>query len=307
MASGFKVAGVDLDNIFAPWHAGWAQAAATDFEVAGADVNGRYAPLSTGAAAAVTDFKESGGTDLNTIFAAYGTTGVVVATQPGNVSGTAAAGNPSGTVTSNTTTCAGSRGQGSYTYTWHLASGSGVAFTQPNAATTAVTGTVPSASTISGTMYCTISDGVSSVNTNTVAWSLQNTSPQITVIPYTVTGRATLPNDAGAAILFFANGTEQYQTNLNPPGTVGYWNPAGNGSAYDVEATLVSGTAPNDFDGYQQLNTWYQVTDFIGWAISNSSGNSTLTGVIEVHIRLHSTGVVVATGNITLTATSSGS
>lgn len=178
MASGFRLVGTDLDSIFDPWHSGWPQASATEFEIAGyGDINQRYATLATGTAAAATDFKTSAGADLNTIFAAYGSTYVRVATQPGNVSGSTAAGLPSGTVTSGTTTCAGTKGKGAYTYTWHIASGSGVTFTAGSSATTAVTGTVPAGQTISGTMYCTISDGVTSANTNTVNWSIQNTTP----------------------------------------------------------------------------------------------------------------------------------
>jgi hypothetical protein len=176
MASGFKDVAVDLDSIFAPWQTGWSQAAATEFEIAGVDLNARYAKLSAGVAAAVTNFKESGGADLNTIFAAYGSTGVAVLTQPSAVSGSAAAGNPSGTVTSNTTTCAGSKGGGTYTYVWHIANGSGFTLTAPNSATTAITGTVPAGQSVSGQIYCTISDGVTSINTNTVNCSLQNTT-----------------------------------------------------------------------------------------------------------------------------------
>lgn len=175
MTSGYQKGGTDLDSIFAAWHTGWPQAAVTGYKVGGADLNARYAPLSTGTAAAATGY-EKGGADLNTIFAAAGTTGVQVATQPSAVTGSAAAGNPSGTVTSNATTCAGTKGEGSYTFTWHIASGSGVIFTAGSSATTAVTGTVNAGATISGTMFCTISDGVTSVNTSTVGWSLTNTT-----------------------------------------------------------------------------------------------------------------------------------
>lgn len=309
MASGFKFKGADLDSVFAPLHAGWPQASATDFEIGGADVNTRYAPLVTGAAAPATDFKTTGGEDLNQVFAAFGTTGVAVQTQPGNVVGVAAAGNPSGTVTSGVTTCAGTKGKGAYTYTWHIASGSGVTFTAPNSATTAVTGTVPSASTIAGTMYCTISDGTTSVNTNTVSWSLQNTTPQIVVIPYTVSDRETQPTNAGAAILFASDGTENSQKAFAAPVPIGYWDHVGDGTNYDVIATLVSGTAPNT-PGFDTLNTWIQVPPnfYVGWSLTNSAGDgSTLSCTIQVQIRSHATHVVESTGNITLNATSNGS
>lgn len=179
MASTYRKAGVDFDAIFAPTHPGWAQAPATKLKVAGADMSTRYALLSAGSAAANTGYK-SAGADLATKFAAIGTTGVIVATQPGNVAGVAAAGNPSGTVTSNTATCAGAKGGGAYTYTWHFngVPPAGVVFTAPNSPTTAVTAPdVPAATTWNGTMYCTISDGVTSINTGFSNWSLQNTTP----------------------------------------------------------------------------------------------------------------------------------
>jgi len=186
MAAGFRYQNVDLDSIFAPRYAGWPQASATEFEIAGyGDIAQRYAVLSAGSAAANTDFRLSTLADLSTIFAAHGTTSVQVATQPSAVSGSAAAGNPSGTVTSNSTGCAGTKGSGSYTYTWHLSSGSGVSFTAPNSATTAITGTVNAGSTNSGGMYCTISDGVTTVNTGVVSWSLTNTTPSTPVFAIT--------------------------------------------------------------------------------------------------------------------------
>lgn len=306
MASGYAKGGADLDSIFAAWHTGWPQAAATDFDVADTDLSARYAPLSTGTAAAATIYKIASGADLNTIFAAYGTTSVVVATQPSAVSGASAAGNPSGTVTSNSTSCAGSKGKGNYTYTWHFASGSGVTFTNPSGASTAVTGTVDAASTVSGTMYCTISDGVTSINTNTVAWSLQNTTPAVSVIPYTVDGRAQTPTAAFASILFYSNGAEEYENNATPSGgLIGYWDPEGDGANYDIEATLVSGTSPSG----SALNTWISLatTSPVSWSVTNNSGlGNTVSCVLEIHIRLHSTGALIATGNVGLNALSTG-
>jgi hypothetical protein len=198
MASGFRYQNTDLDSIFAPRYSGWPQAAATEFEIAGyGDIAQRYAVLSAGSAAANTDFRDSALADLATIFAAYGSTGVQVASQPGNVSGTAAAGNPNGTVTTGTTSCAGTKGGGTYTYTWHLASGSGVSFTAPNSPTTAITGTVSAAQSISGTMYCTISDGVTSVNTSVVSWSIRNTSMAVATQPVNVSGSQSAGTPSG--------------------------------------------------------------------------------------------------------------
>ncbi len=214
MASGYDVNGVDLDTIFAPYTSG-TQAAATGYLVGGVDLNQRYAPLSAGSAALVTGF-DSGGADLNTFFAAANTTTVTVGTQPSNVSGSIAAGDPTGTVTSGTTTCAGANGTGSYSYTWHIASGS-ASFTNPNSATTAVTASVNADTTLSGTMYCTISDGISSVNTNTVSWSLTNTTIPVSVgsQPSNVTGSSAAGDPAGTVTsnttsCSGANGTGSY-------------------------------------------------------------------------------------------------
>ena len=172
MGSNYERAGTDLDSVFAPYHSGWPQAAVTHMQVAGADLNTRYAPLSTGTAAAATNYQVDGA-DLNTIFAALGTTGVIVSTQPSNVSGSAAAGNPSGTVTSGTATCAGAKGGGSYTYTWHTTN---CTANSPNSASTTFAATVNAGSTDNASAYCTISDGASSINTNTIAVALTNTT-----------------------------------------------------------------------------------------------------------------------------------
>jgi hypothetical protein len=307
MASSFKFQGTDLDLVFAPWHTGWPEASATEFEAIAGDLNTRYATLATGTAAAATDFKTSSAADLNTIFAAYGTTSVIVATQPSAVSGTSAAGNPNGTVTSGSTSCAGSKGKGSYTYTWYFASGSGASFTSGSSASTEVTATVPSNSSISGTMYCIISDGTTFVQTNTVAWSLTNTSPQITVIPYTANGRAALPTTAAAAMYFYSDGTERYSSNASPsPTSIGYWCPAGNGTAYDVMATLASGTTPTG-----ALGTWIELSaapNYAEWSLSNDSGlGNTVSCTLTIQIRLHSTSTVVASGTIGINVISTGS
>lgn len=178
MASGFRFNGVDLDSVFARRYSGWPQTAATEFEIAGyGDIAQRYAVLSAGNAAPPTNFRLSSGADLNTVFAANGTTNVRVLTQPSAISGTAAAGSPSGTVTSNTTACAGTGGSGSFTYTWHIANGSGFSLTTPNSQTCGITGNVPAGQSVSGGIYCTIFDGVTSINTNTEPCSLTNTTP----------------------------------------------------------------------------------------------------------------------------------
>lgn len=179
-ASGYQVGGVDLDSIFAPEQAGWPQAGATGYRVGGADFNARYAPLSMGTQIGSNTGYQVGGTDLRQIFAAINSTGVAISTQPSAVSGSAAAGYPSGAVTSNSTSCAAIHGNSAaYSYSWHIASGS-ASPTAPSSATSAVTNSaVPAGTILTGTEYCSITDGVTSVNTNTVGWSLQNTTPAV--------------------------------------------------------------------------------------------------------------------------------
>lgn len=184
MPSGYETLGTDLDSVFAPFHSGWPQASAVGYQVAAADLNARYAPLSTGGAAAATGYKNAAAADLNAVFAALGSTGVQVGTQPSNVSGTSAAGNPSGVVTSGAATTVGSKGGGTYTYTWHT---TGCTATSPSSASTTFSATVNASSTDSASAFCTISDGVTSVNTSTISVTLHNTSPVI------ITVSATLP------------------------------------------------------------------------------------------------------------------
>lgn len=70
MPSGYKVNGVDLDDIFEPYSTG-TKAAPTGYAVAGQDLRDRYAPLYLGSAAGPTGHTVQGA-DLNTIFAAKG-------------------------------------------------------------------------------------------------------------------------------------------------------------------------------------------------------------------------------------------
>lgn len=179
MASGFVTSsGLDLDSIFAPQHSGWPQASATEFfDGSGNDLMLRYAPLSTGSAAANTEFLLASGADLAAIFAAFGSTNVQVAIQPSAISGSASAGSPSGTVTSNTTSCAGAKGGGTYTYAWYIASGSGFSLTTPNSQSCGITGTVSAGQSVTGSIGCVISDGVTSAYTSVVSCSLTNTTP----------------------------------------------------------------------------------------------------------------------------------
>ncbi len=97
-----------------------------------------------------------------------------VGIQPANVSGSVAAGNPSGTVTSAAASCAGAGSNGVYTYSWVC---SGCTATSPNSASTTFYATVDAGATDNASAYCEISDGVTSVNTNTISVTLTNTSP----------------------------------------------------------------------------------------------------------------------------------
>lgn len=216
MASGFRFHNTDLDSVFAPRYSGWPQAGSTDFEIAGyGDINQRYAVLAAGSSAANTDFRNSSLADLATIFAAYGTTNVQVGTQPSNVSGSAAAGYPSGTVTSGSTTCAGAKGSGTYTYAWHT---SGCTAISPSSATTDFSAVVSASSTTNASAYCTISDGVTSVNTSTISVPLTNTSPKSQNFSITT---ATWTNTGGTHIGYNATGGYGSATNTTlPDGTV---------------------------------------------------------------------------------------
>lgn len=176
MPSGYQVNGVDLDSIFAVLQPSMTPAAATSFKVAGADLNARYAPRSYGGAALVTGFKIATGADINTVFAALGSTSISIVTQPSAVSGVAAAGTPSGTVTSGAMTCTVIGGSPPYTYTWHVSGGASAV--SPGSPTTRMTAVVNGQSTLSGSAYCTIMDSVGhSINTSSAPYTLQNTSP----------------------------------------------------------------------------------------------------------------------------------
>ena len=227
MTSNYQVNGVDLDTLLAPLHSGWPTAGTTNDQVAGTDLDARYAPLSTGTAPAITNYQVNG-VDLNEIFAAYGSTGIQVLTQPSNVSGSAAAGNPSGTVTSGSTTCAFTKGGGSYTYNWVC---TGCTANSPTSATTTFSATVNAGSTVDASAYCTGSDGVTSANTNTISVTLTNTTPA--VWNFSITAAQRVVN---------SDSSTGYETNLGS-GT-GLTAPDGH-----VLNELVDTTQTDDIDG----------------------------------------------------------
>ena len=305
MTSKYDVNGVDLDSIFAPYTSG-TQPAATGYTVDGVDLNTRYAPLSAGSAALPTKYVISSGADLNTLFAAANTTTVTVGTQPGNVSGSAAAGDPSGTVTSNTTTCAGSGGTGSYSYKWTIASGSAT-LTAPNSATTGVTGTVDANSTSTGTMYCTISDGISSAQTNTVDWSLQNTSLPVSIStqPGNVSGSAAAGDPTGTVTsntttVVAANGTGSY--------TYQWYIASGSGVSFTAGTSATTGvTGSVDANSTSSGTMYCTVTDSSGSTVNSNTVDWSLQNTtIPVSISTQPSNVSgsVAAGNPSGTVTS---
>jgi hypothetical protein len=217
MPSGYQVNGVDLDSIFAALQPSMTPAAATAFKVAGVDLNARYAPLSYGAAAPATGFKISSGADLSTVFAALGSTSISVVTQPSAVSGVAAAGTPSGTVSSSAMTCSVIGGSPPYTYTWHVSGGASAL--NPSSPTTRMTATVNGQSTLSGSAFCTIMDSVGhSINTSSAAYTLQNTSPAGDVLSMVAgTNAAVFPGQPG----FYRQGTAPNWEGSLSPGSLG--------------------------------------------------------------------------------------
>lgn len=126
----------------------------------------------------------------------------------------------------------------------------------------------------------------------------------VTVLAFTANGRAALPATAFATISFLSNGVEEYSDNADPSGVIlGNWDPAGDGTNYDIEATLVSGSTPSG----SALNTWISLasTSPVSWSVTNNSGvGNSVSCVLEIHIREHSSGAVIATGQVGLNALS---
>ena len=253
MASGFTVDGIDLDLVLAPWHAGSPAAASTGFEVAGVDFKNRYATLATASAPEITGFVTDGD-DLDTIFAAYGATSMIIHRSRRGL-GQLGGWRSNGTVTSGTTTCPVEKGKGAIPIRGTSASGSGVLFTAPTSATTAVTGTVPSNSSISGTMYCAISDGTtSSILIRRVVAHQHEPADHGHSLHGEWPGSAPSDSVRDRGILFRRHATLLDQRGTERGG-IGLLVPAGDGTAYDIEATLVSGTAPSGRHSIRGLNS----------------------------------------------------
>ncbi len=274
MSSGFiDITGVDLDSAFAQLHSGWPQAPACKFTINSVDLNQRYAALVSGTQGPTTGFRDAAGNDLCTYFAAAGSTGVQVGTQPTNVSGSAAAGNPSGTVTSASVTCAGAKGGGSYTYNWVC---NGCTATSPTSATTSFSATVNAGSTITPTAYCTISDGVTSANTASITASLTNTTPAFTSAQHTysaASGTDTVPPGATQVVieLWGLGGQGAYGTGSVAQHNATY-GAGGQAGGYCRSVYSCSGGQTLNYD----LTTTYQGTSQVA---SGSLSITTMTAV----------------------------
>lgn len=80
MASGYRSAGVDFDDLFDPYVTG-TPPAATGYRIAGVgDLAGRYAPLIFGTQRADVGYRIAGGADVATLWAAKGTATYVSST-----------------------------------------------------------------------------------------------------------------------------------------------------------------------------------------------------------------------------------
>ncbi len=190
MASGFKVNGTDLSSLLAARHAGWPTSAATGILVGGSDLNALFAPSSSGSNyAGTTNFKHNGSDIGVTLqqFASLGSTTVQAFASPASVSGSSAPGTgvTASSITTSYSQIFASKGSGNYTYTWTnvVGSGNGTLYieggyangTANSSGAYVVSTSVPPATTYSGTMECTVSDGTTSIIIP-VSWSNSNTS-----------------------------------------------------------------------------------------------------------------------------------
>lgn len=124
-----------------------------------------------------------------------------VATQPSNVSGSQAAGNPSGTVTSAAATCQFVGSNEVLSYTWHT---TGCTADSPNSASTTFSATVNAGTTTDASAYCTGSDGVNSLDTDTIAVALTNSTPAFTSAQHTYSassGTEIVPDGATQVVI----------------------------------------------------------------------------------------------------------
>jgi hypothetical protein len=127
----------------------------------------------------------------------------------------------------------------------------------------------------------------------------------VQVLPISIFGEARYPQAASAGFGFLSDGTEWQQTNTTgEQETIGVWDPSGDGSNYDIRATLLSGTAPNWPGFTNTLNTWIQATPgayTASWGLQvQQVGGGAESCVLQIDISLHGAAIAIATGQITL-------
>ena len=129
-----------------------------------------------------------------------------------------------------------------------------------------------------------------------------------TLIPLVLKASAFYPAAASAGIGFWTNGMEVAQTNQNPvPYEVGYFDPVGAGSGYDVRATLISGTAPNWPSYTNTLNTWLQISGTSPGAANPSwglqvytKGGGSQSCTLQLDLSVHGAATVISSATVSL-------
>lgn len=106
------------------------------------------------------------------------------------------------------------------------------------------------------------------------------------------------PATATAEFRLNTDGNAQSRANLGTWTTQFAWLLAGSIGDYDCRMTMNSGT---NFGG-SSLSTWLSLSSIRSWSLSRST-NGTTTGTATLEIRRASSGYVLASSTITLTAT----
>ena len=218
-----------------------------------------------------------------------------VGIQPANVSGSDAAGNPSGTVTSAAASCAGAGSNGVYTYSWVC---SGCTATSPNSASTTFYATVDAGATNNASAYCEISDGVNSVDTDTIAVALTNTTPAFTgqIDTYNAAGTyvSTIPDGATTMLIeVWGNSGDggaaypAYHTYGGGGGSGGYARSSFDVSSANGQTVNISITAANALSNTTVTSGTFGMTEMVGPygepgsnATSSSGGTGGFAGQI---------------------------
>lgn len=212
-------------------------------------------------------------------------TPIEIAIQPGPVTASGYYGSPSGAGTTNTATVVATGGSGTYTYSWTINNSVGTGtLTASTAATTAVTSTVNQQATSSGTMYCTVSDGVQTVQSAAVGWSVQNLSaagaPTISVQPSNVSVSSALGNPNG---LGTTGSTSVTATGGTPPYTYAWTRNDSVGTGTTTSPTSQSTTISSTVNAGGNANSgtlYCTVTDAnsksvtsntVTWTVTNTS------------------------------------